>query len=40
MINYIKELKIMNDEKLARIKIKEKFDKKISINTIKVFWAN
>jgi DNA mismatch repair protein MutS len=39
LINYIKELKIMNDEKLARIKIKEKFDKKISINTIKIFWA-
>ena len=39
IINYIKELETIKDEKLARIKIKEKFDKKVSTKTIKVIWS-
>lgn len=39
LVNYIKSLKLeTNDPKFARIKIKEKFDKKISINTIINYW--
>ncbi len=42
IINWIKEIKtqVNNDEKLARIKIKEKFSKKISTTTIKSIWSN
>ena len=41
MINYIKRLqkKVNGDEKLARIKIKEKFEKKVSTKTIKSIWS-
>jgi len=39
LINYIKELKMeTNDPKFARIKIKEKFNKKISSNSIITYW--
>lgn len=41
-IKYIKKLKskVNNDEKLARIKIKEKLDKRISTKTILKIWNN
>jgi DNA mismatch repair protein MutS len=38
IINYIKELKKLNDTKMAIIKIKEKFNKKISSQTILKYW--
>ncbi len=41
VINFIKSLKkqVKNDEQLARLKIKEKFDKKISSKTILSVWS-
>ena len=38
LINYIKELKKLNDPKMALIKIKEKFNKKVSIKTVEKYW--
>ena len=41
LVNYIKELKLdTNDPKFARIKIKEKFNKKISSKSIINYWTN
>ena len=41
IVSFIKELKLIvkNDEKMARIRIKEKFDKKISTKTILNIWS-
>jgi DNA mismatch repair protein MutS len=38
LIKYIKELKELKDPKMARIKIKEKFNKKVSTQTIQKYW--
>ena len=38
LIKYIKELKEIKDPKMARIKIKEKFNKKVSTQTIQKYW--
>jgi DNA mismatch repair protein MutS len=38
LIEYIKELKKLKDPKMAIIKIKEKFDKKVSNQTIQKYW--
>ncbi len=42
IINFVKSLKkiVKSDEKMAVIKIKEKFDKKISSKTILGIWSN
>jgi DNA mismatch repair protein MutS len=41
LVDYIKNLKKeINDPKMARIKIKEKYNKKVSTDTIKKFWLN
>jgi DNA mismatch repair protein MutS len=41
LIEYIKNLKLENiDHKFAKIKIKEKFNKKISTKTIETYWSN
>jgi DNA mismatch repair protein MutS len=39
LIEYIKELKKLKDPKMAIIKIKEKFDKKVSSQTIQKYWS-
>jgi len=39
LIEYIKELKKLKDPKMAIIKIKEKFDKKVSSQTIQKYWV-
>ena len=39
LINYIKELKTIKDAKMAKIKIKEKFNKKISTQSIEKYWS-
>jgi DNA mismatch repair protein MutS len=39
LINYIKELKSIKDAKMAKIKIKEKFNKKISTQSIEKYWS-
>jgi DNA mismatch repair protein MutS len=39
MIEYIKELKKLKDPKMAIIKVKEKFDKKVSNQTILKYWV-
>ena len=39
LINYIKELKKLKDPKIASIKIKEKFNKKVSTQTIQKYWS-
>ncbi len=38
LINYIKELKKLKDPKIAIIKIKEKFNKKVTTQTIQKYW--
>ena len=38
LIEYIRELKEIKDSKMARIKIKEKFNKKISTQIIEKYW--
>ena len=38
MVDYIKKLKELKDPKMAIIKIKEKFDKKVSTLTIQKYW--
>ena len=39
LVEYIKSLKYLNDSKMARIKIKEKYTKKISTQTIEKYWV-
>lgn len=39
LINFIKELKKLKDPKMAIIKIKEKFNKKVSTQTIEKYWT-
>ena len=38
LIKYITELKELKDPKMARIKIKERFNKKVSTITIEKYW--